>query len=409
MDKKKYIAIDGMDSSGKKTIITSLKSQFGDKIDILPSSELLRKQIHLHWDNWEIELLNNDKEVIRIFLEADPDVCIEKRKSTVERKELFYQRYKYRQFAGYYGNIHLIDTSLHDPQTIFQIVISIIYENNKEYYIPKVDMLSEKDVADLETVINSDSKIVRKINSNYHLVEHKPNVYSFTKKGVNVIPETDIERTKMTKEILEIISRNEVPHTYIYVGKKYIVNKSLFNNIDIPPVETIVKKYLIGSDKHNYYQIQKFKNRFGHNIIKNESNEYNKLMVRFDYRNPEFNPETKKVLGDFTMCDDLADEFLNVSEAKKLVSKCYTVLEEHFKKMGLILYDICFMVIVSGKEIYAEISQDCARIRPINCETDEKLKEIWCSGGSKEEYVLVRYKYFTEKCQEYVKKYLFSE
>ena len=68
MDKKKYIAIDGMDSSGKKTIISSLKSQFGDKIDILPSSELLRKQIHLHSDNWEIELLNNDKEVIRIFL-----------------------------------------------------------------------------------------------------------------------------------------------------------------------------------------------------------------------------------------------------------------------------------------------------------------------------------------------------
>ena len=35
------------------------------------------------------------------------------------------------------------------------------------------------------------------------------------------------------------------------------------------------------------------------------------------------------ILGDIVMCDDLADEFINVDNAKKLVKKCFEILYEN--------------------------------------------------------------------------------
>ena len=401
-ESKNYILIDGMPSSGKKTISSLLTNKRNDFV-ILPQSEQLKKQINIHWQKWNPTMNDNTVNIITtIFLEVDPDIAQKRNNSKHTKKDLIYLRYKYRQYAGFYGNIHLIDTSLLSVEQTTDIILSIINDKNKEYFVPQIDSITDKEFDSLPLIIDSCSKIVRKYNEHFHIVRFKPNVYSFIKKGVNKIPDTDTERTKITKYILEIISRNEIPHTYLYVGEKYILNKSLYNGIEIPPIETIVKKYLIGSDKHNYYNITNYKTRFGRNIVKNESKEYNKLMVRFDYRNPEYNPDTKKVLGDFTVCDDLADEFINVKNAKKLVTKCFNVLDSHFTKMNLTLYDICLMVTVDGNEIYAEISQDCSRLRPSNCEKDEKLKEIWCTGGSKEEYVLIRYKYLTNTVEDYV-------
>ena len=160
----------------------------------------------------------------------------------------------------------------------------------------------------------------------------------------------------MTKDIIELISRHEIPHSYYYIGKNYIWTKNLDNEKDISNVELIVKKYFIGSDKHNYYALEKYKNRFNKNIVNGELNEYNKLLVRFDFRNPDFNPITNQVLGDFTMCDD------------------------------------------------------CIRLRPKNLnELNDEEKKIWSTGGSSENYVLYRYKTITEKLNTTLKKIYFEK
>ena len=403
------IFIDGMHSSGKKTIQKILLDKYNDKIKILENNNFFREQIKLYWDNWKEKCEISNKTYI-IFLECNPEECINKRKSIYSTSKLFYERYKYRQFSCYYGNINLINTSNLNENKITQIIEEIIFNNNHDYLIPKLDSITEENFEKFPIVIDSNSKIIRKYNDKYHIIKLKPNVYSFIKKGQNEILGTEIERMKMTKDIIELISRHEIPHSYYYIGKNYIWTKNLDNEKDISNVEVIVKKYFIGSDKHNYYALEKYKNRFNKNIVNGELNEYNKLLVRFDFRNPDFNPITNQVLGDFTMCDDLSDEFINVEKSKKLVKKTFQIFSNLCDKFNYILFDCCFCVTVNGEEIYAEISQDCIRLRPKNLnELNDEEKKIWSTGGSSENYVLYRYKTITEKLNTTLKKIYFEK
>jgi hypothetical protein len=52
-------------------------------------------------------------------------------------------------------------------------------------------------------------------------------------------------------------------------------------------------------------------------------------LVRFDYRNPNHD-KTGKPLGDEAMCDDLANLFIDVTNAKKLALKTFSALSKHF-------------------------------------------------------------------------------
>ncbi len=397
MEKKINIIINGMNSSGKKTLIKYINENFLNKINIIECN-LLKENFNKYWDEWP-KTLNINYNFLFI-LECSPEICINQRNSKISSQNLFYQRYKYRQFAAFYS-AHLIDTSLLTIENFQKIIIDIIFNNNIEYVVPKIDNMTNEEFNNLPLVIDTNSKIVKKYNNKFHIIKLKPTVYSFIKKGINIIEGTDIERLILTKNIIELISRYEIPHSYYYVGNNLIITKSLYNDIDIPPIETIVKRFYIGSDKHNYYNLNKYNNRFGKPMT-NDKFEYNKLLVRFDYRNPDFNPDNNKVLGDIVMCDDLADEFINVDNAKKLVKKCFEILYENFQKINFILYDCCFFVLSNGNELYAEISQDCTRIKPNNM-NDEKEKEIWERGGSSEEYVLKRYKIIRNKFEEYIK------
>lgn len=270
--------------------------------------------------------------------------------------------------------------------------------------MPVIDSLSSLEFNQMPLVIDTNSKIIRKYNDKYHIVEFKPNVYSFILKGVHSIQGTDLERVKLTKDFIELLSREEVPHSYYYVGNKYILNKELYDFIDLPPIETIVKQFFIGGDKHNYYNLNKRLTRYRTPVC-NSNNEYNKLIVRFDYRNPEYNPKINQVLGDMCLCDDLADQLINVEKTKELVKKIFIILRRHLNKMGLEFYDMCAFVTVNGEMIYGEISQDCTKIRPLTEDNlSEEEKMIWKSGGSTEKYVLPKYKFLTQISYNYIQK-----
>ena len=397
------VVLDSANSSLLQTISSLLINT--SNIQLIPHNNFFSKQIPLHWNNFLPSLPYPPSSFIIILDETSTSSL---------PKDHFYALYKYRQLVSFYGNIHLINTSNKTPNTIISIITSITTANNTDYLIPKIDSITPTAFTTYNLLIDSDSKIIRELTPHYHIITFKPNVYSFLKKGVNEVKGTDTERARMTKMILEILAHNNIPHSYMYIStnNNYILTKRLDNNIDIPPIETIVKQYLIGSDKHNYYNISSLHNRFTQCItVPNTNNKYNKLMVRFDYRNPEIHPITGKVLGDITMCDDLADEFINVAHAKVTATRCFNVLQRVFNDMNLILYDICLMLTVNGDEIYAEISQDCSRIRPIDIDkSDNELeKNIWCVGGSNnEEYIITRYKLLSDKCEEYVNKNIFN-
>ena len=81
--------------------------------------------------------------------------------------------------------------------------------------------------------------------------------------------------------------------------------------IDISPIETIVKRFYIGSDKHNYYNLNKYNNRFGIPMT-NDKFEYNKLLVRFDYRNPNINPDSQNSKNSFIMKFIFVDQIIDL-------------------------------------------------------------------------------------------------
>ena len=119
------IFIDGMHSTGKKTISKMLFDKYNDKIKILDNNNFFREQIKLYWDNWKEKCEISNKTYI-IFLECNPEECINKRKSIYNTSILFYERYKYRQFACFYGNINLINTSNLTENEIMKIIEEII-------------------------------------------------------------------------------------------------------------------------------------------------------------------------------------------------------------------------------------------------------------------------------------------
>jgi hypothetical protein len=76
-------------------------------------------------------------------------------------------------------------------------------------------------------------------------------------------------------------------------------------------------------------------NRFGRPIGTQTSNgiTYDDLLVRFDYRNPNHHPETGEPIGDFSMCDDLADQLIDVKKAN--AKHAFKTLIHHFEKIDM--------------------------------------------------------------------------
>lgn len=95
---------------------------------------------------------------------------------------------------------------------------------------------------------------------------------------------------------------------------------------------------------------------------------------------------------------------INVNDAKNLAKKTFNRLEFHFKQMGILFQDVCFMITTDGKMHYSEISQDCGRYKKIDEDGLSSLdKDVWRAGGSSE-LVYDKWRQLTKITYEYVKK-----
>lgn len=413
------ICIDGIDGMGKTSIIKSLSSKH-PKMEFNDRGILTEKTLQ-HWELWENPEKLNRNWLHYIILEADISQArnrlikrYREEKDSQEDKweseaSLFLFRYRYRALAAYYGGIHLIDTTNLSLKEVENLVEEIILNNSKKYIVPCISKFTKEEFFKLPFVIEGESKIVREYNYRFHVIKYKPTVYSHKMQRAGTVPGTEKERYNMTRNILDIFSRHQIKHSYWFIGEDYILNEKLDNEKDIPPLEVIVKRCFVGSDKHRYYNLQNLKNRFGMDLVKPNRVEYQKLLVRFDYRNPNFHPETKLPLGDILVCDDLADEFINVTNAKPTAIKIFQCLDKHFSKMNIYFEDVCLMLTVEGDKLYGEVSQDCGRYKYVKeNELSDLDKDIWRAGGSSE-LVLDKYKMLSNIIKEYVKNTLYEQ
>ena len=398
------IIIEGSPFSGKTTLLNLLSEKIKDKKII--ENGFLKDQHLKHWSLWDKSLNNREKNII-ILLETEPEILLNRCKNNpsfekYDYDKFFLIRYRFRQLSAFYGNnIHILDTSKNSPEITFNQALSIITENNKDFLVPDINEITEEEYLKFPLLIEGESKIIRQFNKKFQIIKYKPTVHSFKQNRSGIVEGTEIERMLMTKNIIDIFSRFSIKHSYFFIGNKFILNLTQTN---LPPIEVIVKKCFVGSDYVRYYNLENCLNRFGKPVVnKNKFNEYNKYIVRFDYRNPNVNPETKKPLGDILLCDDLADEFINVEVAKKTALKIFKILDDNFKKINLYFEDVCFMLDVNGDTMYGEVSQDCGRYKYLK---DGKIidldKDVWRNWESFES-LLDKYKRIREMIEKFVK------
>jgi hypothetical protein len=217
-----------------------------------------------------------------------------------------------------------------------------------------------------------------------------PSIYSHKKRRAGFIAGSDKERMEMTKYVLRLLAYELIPHTYWYVGSKYI----LVEKLEKPPprVEVVVKSRWAGTDKYRLVGLNECKSRLTGGMIVGENDLYPNLYCRIDWRNSNDHVE-----GDVAITEDLADHLINVVEAKKLAIQTFEVYRKHLNNFNVDLHDICFFITEGGDRIFGEISQDNARYASGRVEFG---KNLWRSGNSSEE-VLANWQKLTVMMREY--------
>lgn len=392
----KFIYIDGMDGSGKTTLINSLKKDgrlkkfiFRDR-GILSDLTLKNRQDQL---NTPVAFDEN------IILECCPEISLQRKTGQKldpweSKNFLFYFRHKFRELAGMFG-IPLIDTSQKSKKEVVNQVTNFLLTENWHDHplrLPAVECYDQKQVDLLPIVTQGESKIIRRISDRFDLIEFIPSIYSHKSKRAGIIPGSDLERLKMTRAMLQLLALSGIPHNYWYVGTKYILAEKLVSSP--PRVEVVVKSRWEGTDKYRYVGLNECKNRHtGENIVSPVDNEYPRPYVRFDWRNSNSHPD-----GDVALSESLADLLIDTEKAKRLALDTFSVLQRHLTTIGIQLWDICFFITQEGDRIFGEISQDNARYKKSGNSLD---KDVWRTGNSADD-VLEKWTILSTLVENYV-------
>ena len=469
------VEIDGGDATYKSTVVKLLREKFA-AIEFRDRG-LMTKLTDIHPDQWPVDVDSaHETNTVYVILEAEISVCLDRiQKRFIETgvpidekyetyDSLFKYQQRFRRLAIKYQT-YFIDTTNKTSVQVVEIIARILtpptapkveplsdrpkaYHKTKtetilvwhsvgigkiaipydartphQYMLPNPDYVNQDQFNSYPLIAEGESKIVRQLNDKFSLIQYKPTIYSHTAQRAGIIPGSEIERMTMTRDILSILETHAIPHAYWYVGDRYILCERLRTIADrenlaqIPPIETIVKQYYVGTDAHIYYGLY---SQLCNTSAKEEITSLQTLcsqttpaqrfcalkyphpLVRFDWRNPNKHPLTKTPLGDAVMSDDHANLFINTKTAKELAKKTFAVLETHFTNMGIQLQDICFMITTNGTMHFGEISQDNARYKKISFDTSQRDldKDLWRSGNSSD-LVLQKWRELTKIVHNY--------
>lgn len=283
--------------------------------------------------------------------------------------------------------------------------------------------MSDEDFSSLPLIIKGESKEIRdagkdNIGNRICVIKFRPTIYSFTANRTAWVEGSDILRLRASKILVNVLKRAGIQHAYREISDKFV----LADLIENPPnIEVVIKNYHGGTSKHKYFNMDKYKvrksNKLFQNIqIKNEDS-YPHTIVRFDWRNPFWNPDRVKNIRSYNsalpeevfdwpdelkikvrMADEclpepIADWFIDVEKAKETAQHAMRVLSEFLAEKNIVIHDLCLFITEDGQKIYGEIDQDCGRFRHFDLGSLDK--DVWRAGGSAEQ-VLQKWNIFSE-------------
>ncbi len=233
-------------------------------------------------------------------------------------------------------------------------------------------------------VVEGESKEIRALDDDYCIIYFKPTIYSFTYNRTGIVEGSNIPRVHVSKVLCELLKENGIKHAYLDYGDEFVLARIIKN---APNIEVVVKANHTGTSKHRYFGMGKSHVRMTHPYYSGmeikDMEPYPAPIVRFDWRNPFWEPDTHKMLADEVMCDDQADYYIDVKKAKKTAALTFSVLSDFLASKDIVIYDLCLFISEDGETVYGEISPDCGRYRHYDLGSLDK--DVWRAGGSSDQ------------------------
>jgi len=233
-------------------------------------------------------------------------------------------------------------------------------------------------------VVEGESKEIRALDDDYCIIYFKPTIYSFTYNRTGIVEGSNIPRVHVSKVLRELLKENGIKHAYLDYGDEFVLARIIK---DTPNIEVVVKANHTGTSKHRYFGMGKSHVRMSHPYYSGmeikDMEPYPAPIVRFDWRNPFWEPNTHKMLADEVMCDDQADYYIDVKKAKKTAALTFSVLSDFLASKDIVIYDLCLFISEDGETVYGEISPDCGRYRHYDLGSLDK--DVWRAGGSSDQ------------------------
>lgn len=247
----------------------------------------------------------------------------------------------------------------------------------------EVDM-SLDEFRKLPLLREGESKEIRGLENGECLIYFKPTIYSFTANRCAIIEGSNVPRIKSSMILCELLKKNGINHSYLEYGEELVKSKWIENP---PNIEIVVKANHTGTSRHKYFGMNTSRVRKSHKLYKNmiieDMQPYPELLVRFDWRNPFYHPETHQMLADEVLGDMMADWFIDVNKARQTVIKTYNILSDFLNEHDIVIYDLCLFITEDGETVFGEISPDCGRFRHYDLGSLDK--DVWRAGGSSKE------------------------
>ena len=255
-----------------------------------------------------------------------------------------------------------------------------------KYGITSLKELTLEKFRTLELILEGESKEIRRLDDEYCIIYFKPTIYSFTHNRTGIVEGSNIPRVHVSSVLCEYLKANGINHAYVDYGDEFVCAHIIKN---APNIEVVVKANHTGTSKHRYFGMHNATVRKSHPYyagMKIENMEpYPEVVVRFDWRNPFWEPETHKMLADEILPDQLADLFIDVKEARKTAARTFSLLSDFLAEKDIVIYDLCLFISEDGKTVYGEISPDCGRYRHFDLGSLDK--DVWRAGGSSEQVI----------------------
>jgi len=406
------VVVDGNDGTGKTTLINTLKQDKTLRGFIFFDRGTLTQLTLKDYTEWNPDALGEDVHLVLNNSVETSLVRLRERNAGEEEKHpankwetlpaLSFFKFKFQELCAHYG-LPVFDSE-HPPAIVAKCVKQYLLSTREDrlaFHYPRLLDWSQEAFDALPLVARGESKIIRSWNAKLDLIQYIPSIYSHKKKRAGFIEGSNLERMTMTRYLLNLLAYENIPHTYIYVGPRFILAHKLTN--PPPPVEIVVKSRYTGTDEYRYVGLQNAIDRFTEcpllPLSSGDKARYPSPYVRFDWRN-----SNEHVEGDVAMSESLAAYLINVNKTQQLALRTFEVLNRHLANCGVEIWDFCLFVNREGSHIFGEISQDNGRYRKLG--TGEALdKDVWRAGGSSEN-VLEKWKLLTQLTRDYVVKFV---